>query len=251
MSSNADSLAAATRTPQAFSQATPEALPLTSELHDSTAAIAGEWDALADHVGATPFARPGWIEAWLDAFAVARPAIVTVRRGSTLAGVLPLGEHRGARASLTNLYTPRFELLALDAGALEALSAAALDTRRLTLSFMDNGSDATDAFMRTARAAGYAVSIREAEASPEVPISGAWEDYLPTISKNMRREFRRRQKRLEEAGEFTFEVSDGRDDLEARVREAFDVEAASWKGASGTAVAVDADTLAFYLGVAR
>jgi len=224
--------------------------PLTSELHRSVDAIAEDWDELAERVACTPFARPGWFQAFLAAFPSPRALIIAVRRGETLVAVMPLSEHRGARGSLTNLHSPRFEPLAEDAEAAEALARAALSARRLSLSFVELGSDTMSAFTGVAKEAGYTLDTRDAEASPEVEISGTWEEYLPTISKNMRREFKRRQKRLDEAGEFRFEVHDSAADIEARVREAFAVEAASWKGSTGTAVALEQGLLDFYLRVA-
>ena len=223
---------------------------LTIESLDSIADVAREWDELADSVDCTPFARPGWFEAWLAAFPVEHPTLVTVRRDGNLVGIMPLYKQRGARGSLTNWHSPRFEPLAADSAAAAALTRAALQTRRLSLSFVELDSATMTAFVQAAQDARHTIRIRDAEASPEVAVTGTWDEYLPTISKNMRREFKRRQKRLDEAGEFGFEVHDGSSNLEAIVREAFAVEAASWKGTSGTAVAVDEGTLDFYLDVA-
>ncbi|MGI9658216.1 MAG: GNAT family N-acetyltransferase, partial [Gaiellaceae bacterium] len=163
---------------------------------------------------------------------------------------LPLAAEGRTRVSLTNWHSPRFEPLAADAEAAEALARAALQTRRLSLSFVELSSNTMSTFASAAEEAGFIVGLRDAEASPEVEIGGTWEEYLPTISKNMRREFKRRHKRLNEAGEFRFEVYDGSADLEATVDEAFAVEAASWKGSTGTAVALDRGTLDFYLRIA-
>src|SRR3954447_10598883 len=90
-----------------------ERMPLASdstivvERHDSPAPIAGEWDALATRLGAAPFMRPGWIEAWVDAFAPGRLTLLAARRGSDLAGVLPLQRARGrVVAGTANAHTP-------------------------------------------------------------------------------------------------------------------------------------------------
>ena len=223
---------------------------LTTELHRSSGAIAEAWEGLAKRLGATPFAFPGWFDAWLAAFPVPHATIVAVSRGTTLVGVMPLAEHRGTRTSLTNWHSPRFEPLAADPGAAAALTHAALSTRRLSLSCVERDSETTAAIIQAAKDARYTVHSRDAEESPEVAIVGSWEEYLPTISKNMRREFTRRQKRLEAVGALSFEVHDGSENLEAHAREAFAVEAASWKGTSGTAVALDAAMLDFYLRIA-
>lgn len=222
----------------------------TSDVGPFTDAIVDEWDALADRLGATPFSRPGWFDAWLTAFAPDSPTLATAHRNGELVGVMPLARRNNALSSLTNWHTPRFEPLAVDADAARSLASAALRARRLSLSFVEAEAETTAAIVAEAAERGYVVHRRAAEASPEVEVTGSWDDYLPTISKNMRREFRRRQKRLAEAGTFAFEVHESADDLAQLVEEAFAVEAASWKGQSGTAVIADPVTLDFYQRVA-
>lgn len=223
----------------------------TTETHGSISTIAEEWDALASELNATPFARPGWFEAWSNTFGSDQLEIICVRRDGRLVGVLPLHENKGHRKSLTNFHSPRFEPLATDAAAASTVAAAALGSRRLSLSFVESDSPAMAEIARAALGAGYSVDWRAAEQSPEVAVTGTWEQYLTTISKNMRREFKRRNKRLAKLGEVEFETHVCPDDIEARVREAFAVEATSWKGDAGTAVAVAGDQLDFYVDVAR
>ncbi len=224
---------------------------VVTDVHADIGEISSEWDTLADQVGAIPFARPGWFKAWLATFGTGTPMIVSARREGRLVGVLPLEELNGRRRSMANFHSPRFEPLAVDAAAAAALTEGALGSRRLSLSFIETRSKTLATITRQARAVGYDVRIRDAEESPEVAIAGSWDEYFPTVSKNMRREFRRRQKRLSEVGELEFETHDGSTDAEARVREAFAVEARSWKGAAGTAVAVAGSQLEFYLDVAN
>jgi CelD/BcsL family acetyltransferase involved in cellulose biosynthesis len=177
--------------------------------------------------------------------------IVIARRASDMVGVIALENGKRQHHSMTNWHTPRFEPLSLDLPAAKALASTALRAGRLSLSFVETESDALEAVIGEARRAGYRVRLRDADESPEVAISGPWDDYFPTISKNMRREFKRRQKRLSAIGEMQFETQDGSSNVDACVREAFAVEAASWKGAAGTAVATEGETMAFYLAVAR
>ena len=81
----------------------------------SVEAIATEWEALADAVGASPFVRAGWISAWWRAFGSGTLEIVTARSGNGhLSGVLPLHRRYGAVRSTTNWHSPEFGLLADD-----------------------------------------------------------------------------------------------------------------------------------------
>src|ERR687892_751567 len=76
---------------------------------DSLDAIADEWDALAMRVGATPFARPGWMRAWWTAFGRGDLCILTYRRGGQLRAVLPLARRRGLLHSCSNIHSPLFD----------------------------------------------------------------------------------------------------------------------------------------------
>ena len=58
--------------------------------------LAEEWDSLADRVGAPPWARPGWVEAWWNAFGSGESSLTT-SSGGGIAGVLP--SHGGAAGS--------------------------------------------------------------------------------------------------------------------------------------------------------
>src|SRR3954468_17204704 len=89
----------------------------TSEL----GGIAAEWDALADAVGASPWARPGWIDIWSRCFGRSAEAMVLRRDGALLA-VAPLTRGRLLGAvGAANGHTPWYVVLAADTNAEEAL----------------------------------------------------------------------------------------------------------------------------------
>src|SRR4051794_30348576 len=111
-----------------------ERMPLASdstivvERHDSPAPIAVEWDALATRLGAAPFMRPGWVEAWADAFAPGRLTVLAARRGNELVGVLPLQRSRGrVLAGAANAHSPLGGSLARSPEAARELAGALLD----------------------------------------------------------------------------------------------------------------------------
>ncbi|HEX3982075.1 MAG TPA: GNAT family N-acetyltransferase, partial [Acidisoma sp.] len=56
---------------------------------------------------------------------------------------------------------------------------------------------------------------------------------------------------LEREGKVTVDVVRGGEHLEARMREAFIVEASGWKGAAGTAIQSDPSTHRFYIAIGR
>src|SRR5919106_421068 len=96
--------------------------------------LADEWDDLALRTGAPPFARPGWIRAWWPAFGKGELCILTSRRDGELSAVLPLGRHRGALRSCSNVHSPLFDGVCADNESLQELLATALrETRRQEL----------------------------------------------------------------------------------------------------------------------
>ncbi len=221
------------------------------ETRDSVRELAAEWDELADRVAAEPWLRPGWVDAWWEAFGAGRLRIVAVRRGDRLAGVLPLMEQRGVVRSTSNWHTPEFGLLA-ERHELGELAEALVSRRahRVWLGFVDAAKPGVVACRAAAQAAGYRVLERTLERSPYVPIEGDWEAYRVGLGKKLASELRRRRRRLEEAGRFSFEVVDGDERLPALLDEGFAVEAAGWKGARGLAIHSRPETLGFYRAVA-
>jgi hypothetical protein len=69
-----------------------------------------------------------------------------------------------------------------------------------------------------------------------VAIDASWESYREELGKKLASELRRRRRRLEEAGRFSFEVLDGDDRLAELLDEGFAVEAAGWKGERDSAI---------------
>src|SRR5690348_16425909 len=80
--------------------------------------LAEEWDSLADRVGAPPWARPGWVDAWWRAFGSGELDVLTVYSSDgRLAGVLPVARRRGRVEAPVNWHSPEAPLVG-DAAAL-------------------------------------------------------------------------------------------------------------------------------------
>jgi CelD/BcsL family acetyltransferase involved in cellulose biosynthesis len=223
------------------------------ETSDSVGELAAHWDELADRTGAEPWLRPGWVDAWWEAFGTGGLRIVALMQGDRLAGVLPLMEHGAVVRSTSNWHTPEFGLLA-ESEEFGDLAQALVSRRphRVWLGFVDPGGPGIVACRAAARAARYRVLERTLEHSPYVPIEGHWDAYRDTLGKKLASELRRRRRRLEEAGRFSFEVTDGAGEgLPALLDEGFAVEAAGWKGARDSAIRARPETLGFYRAVAK
>ena len=215
-------------------------------------AFGEEWDALADAVGAPPWWRPGWVDAWSRAFGTGSLTIVAVRRDGALVGVLPLHRVGADLRSTTNYHTPSFGLLAVDDQARHELAATALAHagRRLSIAFLPEDGRSLQALEAVAGGAGGGRWHRRVLEHCPYLVTDGTSGAAPALRGHLVRELRRRERRLAGRGDLAFEVHDGRTDLAGLLADGFAVEAAGWKGARGSAIASRPATSAFYAAVA-
>jgi CelD/BcsL family acetyltransferase involved in cellulose biosynthesis len=217
----------------------------------ATQSVQADWELIADATLALPWSRPGWVLAWWRAFGTGTLGIHAVLRDGQLVAVLPLASRHGALVSPTNWHTPEFGGVAVDDDAARVLAAGVLGSTRLRvdLAFVDPTAPVTRAIQEQA----HRVHARVLQRSPYVELTGRWEDYERSLSGNLRRNVKRRGRRLHDAGEVTVDYIEATDDerLDALLDEGFRVEAAGWKGSGGTAIASRPETDRFYRDVAH
>ena len=119
------------------------------------------------------------------------------------------------------------------------------------LAFVDPADPTLRGVEAAAASAGYSVVSRPLPSPPYVRIDGTWESWESRLDPDMRRELRRRRRRLEERGSVEIEVHDGGERLDELLDEGFDVEGAGWKDRSGTAIRSGPETERFYRSIAR
>jgi CelD/BcsL family acetyltransferase involved in cellulose biosynthesis len=216
------------------------------EWHTDVAAMAAEWESLAESAGAPPFAYPGWFAAWYEAFGGGKPQLLAARRDGALAAVVPLERRGGALRSAANWHTPLFAVPTED-DALADLARALLAThaRRIDLTLLDP-ADPLLARLRSSRA-----NERIVARQPWVDTSGSWDAYESAMPRKMRKELRRQRRRLAEHGQVSFEFARGGERLDALLDEGFRVEGSGWKAERGTAIASDPAVAGFYRAIAR
>jgi CelD/BcsL family acetyltransferase involved in cellulose biosynthesis len=225
----------------------------TTERHERIAAIAQEWDELADRLEASPFLRPGWTQAWLDAFPDMSTTVLAVREGGELTAVLPLLRSRALLTSPANSHTPLSGSIAAGAGPAQALARAMIEMRapRTDLRSLDPG-DPLLAQMRTlASELGRATIERVTDREPYVTLSGGLEAYEAGLPRKHRKEIRRMHRRLADEGEVTFEFADGSERLDSLLDEGFAIEGSGWKTDRGSAIAAVPQARRFYTAIAR
>jgi CelD/BcsL family acetyltransferase involved in cellulose biosynthesis len=226
---------------------------LSSAVEPDIAAVAEEWEDLADRTQATPFVEPGWIAAWWRAFGSGRLEVHVVRRDDRLVGVLPVGLRAGRAASPTNFHTPAFGLVAEDGGAADRLAAAVLDRRprRLSVGFLDADGPDLAALLRGAAAARYRPILRTQLRSPFIRLAPSLDAYRAQRRSSAMADLRRKRRRLSERGHAALERVTGGPDLANALDEGFRLERLGWKGSRGTAVASVPALREFYGEVAR
>ncbi len=221
------------------------------EIHTEIGSIAEEWDDLAGEADLAPFLWPGWLSAWWGAFGAGRLVILAVRRTGRLVGVLPLRKKGSVLSSPANWHTPLYEPAVADRSALRAIVAGiqSLHPRRLDLSFLDGEGAAAQELRELG--GYYRLVERTSWRSPYLEVRGDWEAYWQGVSGNLRHTVRQGSRRLAEIGEVSLEIESGTERLDDLLAEGFEVEASSWKGRRGTAIASDPQTLGFYTSLAR
>ncbi len=219
------------------------------------------WDALAARGPAdAPMIRHGWISAWLDAFAPTAAPLVLVARAASgePVGIAPFLEER--RGGVTRLLAPandhsgRFEwVLGPDAaGAVGALWAHLRDRVRwdvIVLRDLPREGPTSTFLDALARADRHPTGRWESQRSPRVALGGVSVD--ARASAKFRANLRRRARRLAEMGAVAIRRVGGGPDVDAALEEFLALEAAGWKGARGTAIALDPARVGFYRAIAR
>jgi CelD/BcsL family acetyltransferase involved in cellulose biosynthesis len=220
---------------------------------DGLESLAHEWSELADQTEAAPFLRPGWHRAWRTAFGDGALRVLAARRGGRLVGVLPMEARRGGFGAPTNPHSPGFDILSLDDDAASALAGALFEARPryLTIRPVDADGRALHALTAAAVAHGYKTLVQPSGRAPYLRLERDMRAHASALSRNLQHDVQRRLRRLCEMGSVSIEVADGRAHLEDLLTEGFEVEAKSWKGRRGTAIAARGDTRCFYREIAH
>jgi CelD/BcsL family acetyltransferase involved in cellulose biosynthesis len=234
---------------------------------DDLAALEGDWNRLLErHPRALPFVSYAWIASFFEhrLGPGERWVCVLAHQGGELVGVLPLvvrapgrfpGTGRVASApedehtfSVDPLIQPGLEASvapALIRGALDAIPGCVrIDLPRL----------ATDSpIIDLARDGGLgAWSVRSyADMGAYLPIEGDFASFRGSLSRNFRNNISKAGNKLAKSGQPQWIFKTGSEAQPGDLHEFLEVEASSWKGESGTAIARAPELIAFYTALTR
>jgi CelD/BcsL family acetyltransferase involved in cellulose biosynthesis len=256
-------LAPAHAVPQAPNTGPGALAPVAVEEVGDRAAIDGlssEWDGLRGRAReASLFSSCDWMSAWLESFARGRVLVLLLaRREGTLVGVLPLlqGTTRWLAGSRglegpANEQTPCGSLLC-DGDPAPVLAAFLAHLRRtrgavpVRLPSLPADSAALQAFRDIAAAGPYRAHVAPSRCSARIVIQGTWAEYLATRTKHTTREWRRKRKRLDEAGRVETKTVSTLAELPAALDDVLYIERRSWKHGEGTSFQREEGVSDFY-----
>jgi CelD/BcsL family acetyltransferase involved in cellulose biosynthesis len=207
-----------------------------------------------------PTARAEFVAHWLEQFAAERPtAAVLIEQDGRALAALPLVEQRWgsfvqAGGLPTNPWATHGDLLLDPAAGPELLDGLVRAVGRETPWPLFNFDPVAletprwQAFAAAARRAGWSVHQQARWRTGAVQVQGAWADYEGSLGREHRRNRRRNAQMLEKAGggEFELHREFTRDEVARLVREGFEVEDRSWKGAAGSSVLRSPGMLEFF-----
>jgi CelD/BcsL family acetyltransferase involved in cellulose biosynthesis len=199
-----------------------------------------------------PTQSPAWNEAALAAFG-GRPRLLTVGGASGLEGVAPLVAH-GSTLELPGgrEVSEPGDLLFSSERALGDLGREIAAQKRPLLLRRVPAASATVPALREVLGRGARVSIGEAEGYPTLTLDERWQEPGGGLSSSRRSSLRRARRKAEKIGEVGIELlSPAPAEVDGLLDVAFAVEARSWKGKTGTAVALVPAMEAFFRDFAK
>jgi CelD/BcsL family acetyltransferase involved in cellulose biosynthesis len=214
---------------------------------DAFAALEEEWGAFIEEAPAASFFHTWeWLTARLESYwADEELALLLVRRQGRLVAAAPFVVDRQGeqwcRGSLT-LPEDGFDLLCTEhvPEVLDSLFVKLRASRRrwrIGLGRLPADSEVAAALPEAARRNGLSTFVRDADTVRLIHTDGGWDAYLASRSSKVRREWRRKQRKLESAG--AVEIRTIRSPKESD--EVFDdvvaIESASWKEGEGSSIA--------------
>ena len=179
-----------------------------------------------------------------------RLAVVHVRQGDQTVAIAPLYRGHGLLNSFEQLGVRQLlepmDFIYRDADALDALAARLAQLNMPLFLYRLPGDSLVPAALKRAYHDRASVLSMNGERYPYIDLTGC--NIGKLLSPSMRHDIRRARRKADKAGCVSFEVLSpaGKDDFLPLFREFLEVEAASWKGRAGTALAHDARRRGFY-----
>ena len=227
--------------------------------------IQDEWDRLLESTrDGSLFLSKEWLKTWLEVYWNGRPIrFLLARDENGLRGLAPL-----LVDSAGELWCSRSLTLAANSHSHTSTILGGQDKIEVLDAFLEHlarsRSHARMAFKHVVRSSSVATRLPEIAGQHRmctvardstnwslVRIDGDWEDYLKTRKVRVRRELRRKRKKLERAGQFEIRVVTTPEQCDDAMEQVFHVERKSWKEREGTSLTTEPGASEFYATLAR
>jgi CelD/BcsL family acetyltransferase involved in cellulose biosynthesis len=208
--------------------------------------LAPFWQIVEDATSCSPIQHFIWNSACSAALPTpAGIAVHVIRTGPRTGAIAPLANSERTVGSmeslgLKDLYEPS-DFLYSDRTALRALAMAIAEAGTQIYLGRVPADSPTIAAIKEAYQGRGLVFVRGAEPYPRIRLDKSWCEPLQHLNAGRGSDLRRALRRAEKLGAVTFEfLSPTLHELPALLDEAFEVEAANWKGRTGSALTLDA-----------
>jgi CelD/BcsL family acetyltransferase involved in cellulose biosynthesis len=222
------------------------------ERAEDVAPFATQWDARAVEQR-SPFMTFEWLRAWSKAFDVGKQQWVLLlgEHDELVAGAACTRSDRSLSAMSDDEHSGEWDVVAAETASRSALWNEIASRGATRIEARSMSGDAAETARRTLSRRGYRALIELQAQRPYVDLPHDWSELLGGVSRNLRSQFRRRRRALEESGSLTFRTVTGGDSLDADLDRMFAVEAAGWKGRAASAILSNPATETLYRDFAR
>jgi CelD/BcsL family acetyltransferase involved in cellulose biosynthesis len=221
-------------------------LPLLCDIGDLHE-VQSEWNRLAA-LDASPFLTYDWIMSWWSALGEGDPLCLLLRGadGALRAGAFCRWSPTGWLTAPTDPhYSEEWDVVARDDAARRQIwdAIAGLGARRLSLTPLHE--QRAERACEALEARRYRVMRTTAQVRPYIPLPDTWDGLLASLSRNLRSQWRRSRRGLEEGG-LLVRTTSSEAGLDRDLDVFLQLEASGWKGRGGTAILNDRRAERFY-----
>jgi CelD/BcsL family acetyltransferase involved in cellulose biosynthesis len=212
------------------------------------AELEASWDRLAGEA-ALPYLRHRWFAAWARAFAEPGTIETPVAfDGERMLACLPSVRAGRNLIGMANWETPLYSPIAARPADAEPVLREAVErsARMLVLDGIEAGGDGERAVEAMAGSARIPTLARHWQTSPVIETTGTFEEYRERTRPQWLKRLARYRRKMEREMDLQLAVAELPENPEAAFEECLRVEAAGWKGESGSAMLSSPATARFY-----
>jgi CelD/BcsL family acetyltransferase involved in cellulose biosynthesis len=230
-------------------------------------AVGEGWDRLVDLSGIERlFVSHAWLHTWWEAFGRDQQLhILLLRNAGQLVGAVPMMRSKArlyglkvdSLQTIYNPHTPRVDFIIAPGWAEKVYESVwnylrdQTECEMIAFRQVPGDSSTISTIEAMAAADGWLSGQWMAPPSPYIALNCTHDELLKRLKGGYRYNLRKRHERLSKIGPVDVEVITQRERVRDAMQDGLRIEAAAWKGESGTAIASDASVTDFYIRLAE